>query len=320
MGRTALCFGMGELRLMETIDEINSRMNGAKLGTIDVKNVEYLEKNARFMTNEMFNNLVENVKRDGQLTSVPLCWKNGEKFRVLSGNHRVKAAVKAGLKEILVLYIDKPLTEQEQIAIQLSHNAIEGKDDPVILKDLWDSIEDVGLKFYAGLDDKVLGELEKIQLDPLSEVKLDFRSVTFLFLPDEVERMKIAFENAIDMLGPKEVVLAAMEDFNRTIEAVTKTKAAFNVHNAATALMLILDIFEANQNDLEKGWSDVPDGKGGMRQWVPLASVFGRDTVPIAVAQVLKRAAQKMMDSARVEKKNLWQCLEYWAADYLAGA
>ena len=39
----------------------------------------------------------------------------------------------------------KPLTEQQELAIQLSHNAIAGQDDPVILKELWDTLGDVNL-------------------------------------------------------------------------------------------------------------------------------------------------------------------------------
>ena len=40
----------------------------------------------------------------------------------------------------------------EQLAIQLSHNAIAGQDDLVILKELWESIKDVQAKVMpAGL-------------------------------------------------------------------------------------------------------------------------------------------------------------------------
>ena len=54
--------------------EEQARTNGQyKIATVDVKDLEFLEKNARYMTAEMFHNLVDNVKRDGCLSSMPLC-------------------------------------------------------------------------------------------------------------------------------------------------------------------------------------------------------------------------------------------------------
>lgn len=48
------------------------------------------------------------------------------------------------------------MSEEHRIAIQLSHNAIVGQDDPDILKKLYDKILDIDLKEYSGLDDKTL--------------------------------------------------------------------------------------------------------------------------------------------------------------------
>ena len=50
-----------------------------------------LKKNARFMRPDQFNRLVDNLRRDGVLTSLPLVFDGV----VYSGNHRVKAALKA---------------------------------------------------------------------------------------------------------------------------------------------------------------------------------------------------------------------------------
>jgi ParB-like chromosome segregation protein Spo0J len=43
-----------------------------------------------------FKRLVENIRRDGVLTQLPLVYRG----RILSGNHRVRAAIEAGLTEI----------------------------------------------------------------------------------------------------------------------------------------------------------------------------------------------------------------------------
>ena len=75
------------------------------------------------------------------------------KFKVISGNHRVKSAIKAGLDKILVLFgTEEDFDEQRQLALQLSHNAISGQDDISILQELYASLKDLGLKAYTGID------------------------------------------------------------------------------------------------------------------------------------------------------------------------
>ncbi|MFE7712531.1 ParB/Srx family N-terminal domain-containing protein [Streptomyces sp. NPDC057486] len=106
-----------------------------------------LPVNARYMTKEEYDRLVENVRADGCLTSVPLVYGAGEyeegRELVLSGNHRIDAAVDAGLDEIDVMLIDDPQEKDQLIARQISHNSIAGKDDPATPKQLYDEIEDV---------------------------------------------------------------------------------------------------------------------------------------------------------------------------------
>lgn len=306
---------------LREVENLNEKLKDQpfKLSVVPVESLEFLDKNARYMTNEMFNNLVNNIQRDQGLSSVLFCRKIGDKYRVLSGNHRGQAAITAGLTEVLVMYTDKDLTQQEEIAIQLSHNSIAGQDDQVILKQLWEEIKDVNLKFYAGLDDKTLDMLSKISLEPLSEVNLDFRTATFVFLPDELERLEQVFQDALSMISAKnEVYVARLQEFDRMIKNMDKTKGAYSVKNSATALMLILDVFERHPLDIAEGWEDKEDAKRAF--WVPLSSVFGTDTVPLGVAKTLQRAVQVMVGKGEVTKNNLWQSLEYMAAEYLGGA
>jgi hypothetical protein len=134
-------------KIQATVKVLSDRLRetNATPYTLDVADpsaIKLLSKNARYMSHEMFENLVSNIKRDGALSSMPLCYREPDgTLLVLSGNHRVQAAAQAGLKQILVMVIDKELTREEQVAVQLSHNAIDGKDDPPMLKQLWDEIK-----------------------------------------------------------------------------------------------------------------------------------------------------------------------------------
>ncbi len=91
------------------------------LDIVNPKEIKLLQKNARYMPQEMFDNLVNNIANDGALTSLPLCHKDedDDKYIVLSGNHRVQAAVHAGLQQILIIAIKKKLTREETVSIQL---------------------------------------------------------------------------------------------------------------------------------------------------------------------------------------------------------
>ena len=302
------------------VDRLNSKLEGLgqpfKIGIVDIEDLKLLDKNARYMTNEQFQKLVNNIKKDGGLSSVPFCYKEGDKYKVLSGNHRVMAARAAGFQKILIMYTDKKMSKSEQIAVQLSHNAIVGQDDPAILKELWDEINDVDLKIYSGLDDKIMNELEKVSLEPLSEVNLDYKTLSFLFFPSEIEKVKKVFDEAVEMCSGDETYAARVEDFNRMLDAMSKVNSAHNIKNAATSLMIILDIFENHLTDLAEGWTNRDASKS---EWVPLASIIGTDNIPVEAARVIQKAVQKMMDRGEITKKNLWQALEYWAANYLAG-
>lgn len=300
-----------------TLDRINMLLPGGfKLAVVETKDLEYLEKNARFMRNETFQNLVNNIKKDGALSQFPFCYlqENG-KYKVLSGNHRSKAAEAAGLKEIPVIYTDKPLSKGEQISIQLSHNAISGEDDPFILAELYNEIEDLDLKYYAGLDDKMLEQLDNVTVEGLTEAQLDYLMLTFLFLPDEAEEMVKSIEKARNFIS-SDTVAVRMQEYDRLLDAQAKVQTAYNIHNGATSLMLIMDIFERHQEDLKNGWLD-EHGNAAHKGWAPLSSIFGTDNVPAASAAIINRAVEKMMNEGDIETKNKWQFIEYLAADYL---
>lgn len=300
-------------RLNQWMDKSPFKVTVARYDEID-----FLEKNARFLTVELYRNLRENIKKDGQLSSVPFCWKqeNG-RYLVLSGNHRIQAAHEAGIDEYLILYTDRPMQKSERISRQLSHNALAGQDDMVILKELWKEIDDVQAKFYSGLDDKVLKAMEQISLPPLSEIKLDFKTAAIVFLPDEKARLDKLFAEALALVHTKDVYLARYEDFDRYLDALGKTQASYNVKNVATTLMLILNLFETHQEELLDGWWDGVDPKH--KNWVPLSTIFGTDKVPAQSAAVIKKALDRAVGKKDVGKKNLWQLLELLATSYLAG-
>lgn len=304
--------------LRDTLQRLNEQLAAFtpyKLDVVDPNELELLEKNARFMAPKVFQQLVANIRRDGNLQGVPFCWKTTEgKYRVLSGNHRVKSARAAGIKSILVMYTDLPLSEAERVAIQLAHNALVGQDNMQILRELWESIEDLDLRAYTGLESTDFDRLPTVKLDQIKEEPLDFEVVAFVFTKRERE----ALERAIEAAGKVDCAFVAdRRDFDEWLKGLLDIKASLGIINSATAMMVMVEVFNdhiADLADLEK-WQERRNAKDD--EWVPLRTILGTDGVPRQAAEVIRAAVQKMMKAGEVTEKNRWQALEYLAADYL---
>jgi hypothetical protein len=290
-----------------------------EIRTVDPRQIKLLDTNARFMRYEQYQRLVDNVRRDGRLTSVPFCWEpEPGLLEVLSGNHRVQAAVDAELPAVEVMVSLDPLSPDERLGIQLSHNSIAGEDDPATLRMLYDSISTVELRDYAGLDDKTLDLLAKVEVGSLSEANLDFASVQLVFLPPELDTARDALEQARKLQPADETWLAAIGDHSRTLDAIEAAQQSYKVGNVATALHLVLAVFENHLTDLADGYTD-QHGDPRHTGWVPLSTVLGTDQIPAAVAVVLNRAIDALVKRGDVPAKQRWLALELLAADTLAG-
>lgn len=285
-----------------------------KIIDVDPRQLKLLSLNARYMRHEEYQKLVANIRRDGQLTSTPFCCKDGDSYLVLSGNHRVKAAIAAGLQSITCLVTDDSLSDSQRLGIQLSHNALSGTDDLDILKELYSQIADFEWKEYSGLDDKTLAMLEKVSSQSMSEANLDFDTLTIVFLPEELQRAREILQSALDFgKHADETWLAKRSDYDDWLDAQESVMAASNVKNVATAVSLILRLFAANISQLQQEFVDVDD-----KRWVPLETVFGRRKIPSSTAKKLIKALRKIQGQQRLKDHELWRGLDFIADAYLS--
>ncbi len=283
------------------------------------KDLVQLKENARYMKHEEFQRLVQNIREDGCLTSHPLVYpEDTGELLILSGNHRVAAAIEAGLDEIEWIQIEDRLPDAKKIAIQLSHNALVGHDDLDILKSLYEQIDDMNLKMYSGLDDKTLELMDKASPDSIGEASLQTKMVSLIFLPSDLDKAKAELEKAMEFTAADERWLVYGKDFDAYMDNIEATQASYGIKNTATAFSLIMDMFGRNITQLQEGYADGPSKDDNMK-WVPLSTIFGNSKVPQGAAKVLIKAVEKMRNDGSVTGENLWQALEYMAADYLAG-
>ena len=196
------------------------------------------------MKAEQFQTLVENVKKDGNLSSLPLCYREKDgKLRVLSGNHRVHGGPPGrggadtgdggGRRERLPM---------RRLAIQLSHNAIAGQDDLVILKELWESITDVQAKVYAGLDSDTVKALQGIQFSAIAEQRLQYKLANFMFLPEEIESLDELLKETAVAFSADVVYLANLDTYDAFFDLVVKIKKKCVIKNSAAAFLKLLEL------------------------------------------------------------------------------
>lgn len=237
-------------RLQAALVQLNAALEGVtpyRMALVSPGEVAHVEKNAHYMPTKVYKRLVENIRHDGNLSSLPFCWRDGAgKLVALSGNHRVDAARDAGIEQILVLYTDAGLSRSEQIAVQLAHNAVVGADNKQVLRELWEEILEMEFKQYSGLDESLLETVDASALDRLRVQPLPLEMVQLLFLPHETERVA----EVIDALGkwsPEDGGLrfaARLEDFDRFFSVLLKCKEAEGIVNSATAVLRMMEIVE----------------------------------------------------------------------------
>ena len=227
------------------LDQMGSSLFGGKatLRIVAPKSLVLLGSNARYFKKEAFQQLVANIRKDERLSSVPLCrtMEDG-RLEVLSGNHRVKGSIEAGVAWILVMVILEDLAEGERIAIQLSHNALVGLDDPTILADLWGRIQDIADKLYSGLSSDVVQELEKIKLTTFSTPQPCTKAVSFVFTTVEQEKMEDVLRELAMHVASGAVHLCPMEQFEAFFTLLQRVKRLKGVKNTSSAMAALIEI------------------------------------------------------------------------------
>ncbi|MDR2170523.1 MAG: ParB/RepB/Spo0J family partition protein [Planctomycetaceae bacterium] len=242
-------FGSINLDVNARLVEINQLITPYQLAYVSPKNdCVLLDRNARYMTKEQQDKLTNNIEHDGFLSQLPFGIKRQDgKYKIISGNHRVKAAIKANLDKILILYGDeKDFDEKRQLAIQLSHNAITGQDDLTILKSLYADLNDLFLKQYSGIDEKLLFECKALDLSTIAENDLELYSLTFMFCEANKERV----EHLLDSLEQKvgldvESTSIVIGDPDWFINIMSKVQKQFKIKNRSTALLKMCEICES---------------------------------------------------------------------------
>jgi hypothetical protein len=231
----------------EKWERVDLREHGFKwlIAIVDPREIRMIDKNAHYFDKSVFAKLVENIQQDGDMTSIPFCHIVDGQLEAIAGNHRIQAAIEAGIPRILALYHDGTFTQSEKRSRQLSSNALVGKDDKKLLFELFQEIEELEWKKLSGIEESGLLKSVAMDLKTLSEIALEYKFVILGFLPDEVEKLEKILAQ-IDMVSQEDKkYLLKRKEYDKFLEKISRVKIEFNIKNNSAALLKMMDMAEA---------------------------------------------------------------------------
>ena len=278
---------------------------------INPRDIKLLEVNARYMKPEDYQKLVANIKKDGQLTSVPFCFHNeNNQIEVLSGNHRVMASIDAGLEEIEVMLCKDKLSKDQALAIQLSHNSISGQDDEELLKKLYGELESLEFKEYSGLTDEFINFCKEVEKD-FKVPNLSYQALNLLFLPEETKEIKEVLKSISDLLNSIHI-LTSMKDYDEYLETTTTISKCLNIKNPSTTFLAMIRLAKENISKLKELAFNNDDIDN-----VPLSVILERSDIDKEDARIMDKALNRMISKGEIKKTEKEKGLAILAKRYL---
>jgi hypothetical protein len=310
---------------IQVVYEFGDLAPGLALALADPEELREPDLNARIMQPDAFGQLIENIRRENRLESLPFCTLDSSGQRplvhLISGTQRKRAAKAAGLGLIPVLVDLTPMSKERRIAKQIAHNAIQGSDDLETLRQLVGMVQSVDLLVESFAPTQLLAPPE-VQLEPVlaPSVDIGWKAVAFAFLPHQIDDFaELLAEIDEATLHDLQVIgVAPIEQYDRFVEAVSRYAHDVAVKNSGTALALLIRHALAELR-IANG-TEHQDKQSNEAEWTPLSRLLGRGTVPPDAAAVIAQALDRMEAAGEVSHMARWQAIEFWAAAYLAGS
>ena len=277
----------------ETIADMGA---GLIIAKVPVNCIREQDINAQIMKDEMQRQLTENIRKRGQLESLPFCALtcDGKRIEIISGHHRIRSGKDAGLKEIFVILDVSGLNRSKITAKQIAHNAISGFDDQATLRELAKMLDDVDdmIESYAGKEilGEPDGELEKL-LSPT--MQFDWKNLLLVFLPHQLADLDRLVE-AAKRFAPDYVGVASFDEYKPFIEAMVKYQGFSDIKNVGAAVHAMTKLALRAMD--EAGYSEDAD-------WVQLSQIFGATAIPKESADIISRAVKALIDDGSIDSK-----------------
>lgn len=228
--------------------------NRWKYEKVDINLIDEADMNANEMTGEDFAQLCDNIGKSG-LSSVPSCYKkeNG-RFVMISGHHRLRACKKLHYKTIGILYcLESELSNDEIIAIQLSHNSLHGHDNTSILKKLFEQIQSVDFKQFAHVN---IDEIAPVSTDGISVFALKENFVfTVILYPDSFGNLDELLGDIREQASKSDALILANGKENETLLLKLQTEIGkqYDIKSPSISFAKLLELASERLTEIKKG-------------------------------------------------------------------
>jgi hypothetical protein len=265
--------------------------------------------NAQTQPRAMFDRLTTTIKKGGRLESLPLCaavehmikrTPKGEPEPVIipeivSGHHRVRAGMAAGLSEFFCLVDTSGLSRDEIRAKQLAHNAIHGTSDPDLLKRIYEQIRDAEARLEAFVPSNLVTKIPTVTVPDIA-VSVQFQRVLVMFLPIERD----VFERAAQACaGHDAVYVADQERFEDFRKLALRVSADLDIRSMGTILATMGEI-------VLRELGEEPD----TRTMLPLRDVLRASFLAAADGEALGAALDRLRKGTKLSRL---EALAAWA-------
>ena len=224
-----------------------------KYDKVDIDLIDEAEMNANEMSAEDFATLCENICLSG-LSSVPCCYrKSNGRYGMISGHHRLRACKKNHFKKIGILWCDESdLSEDEIIAIQLSHNSLHGEDNQSILKLLFGKIKNVDFKKFAHIN---IDEVAPVSTDGISVFALKENFVfTIILYPNSFENLDELYGDIREQAKKSDTLILAHQEDNEM--ALLKLQQdignQFNIKSPSITFAKLLELAKERLDEIKE--------------------------------------------------------------------
>ena len=213
---------------------------------VKFRDIEESPINAQSMNEKDFNRLVKNLKRDGVLTSSPLLMDQTgkQKTMCISGHHRIKAAIKAGIEGCVCLISDE-LDDSTRIRLQVAHNDIHGEPNKDILSIMQQSLSDIDISLVDSTDmENIIKEAQEVSIDIPQ-----FRYINICL----VEKSRERFVDMLLKLEKADAINYIID--NKEYEQIKDLlTVAFDkgFKTAGQAIGVFMDIVDNNKDEIKK--------------------------------------------------------------------
>ena len=240
---------------LESAERLCAAGDNLEVWQVHYTHIREQDLNARVMPPEMLERLTENIRNEKRMESLPLGVLRGDHIELISGHHRVRAAVAAEVLEFPMLVDTRDLSTSAVKAKQLAHNAIAGADDMDMLEQIFSQIDTIEhqLEAFINLGDDVrqaFAESAKIMSE---EVVINWPVLAIAFLPLQMRRLEAVAERLAQQV-PKDagVVWAVPEDVaQRFSDALNRVGKSQDIRTVGNILGRMSEIVEAELDRVE---------------------------------------------------------------------